>query len=330
MSIASPALRRTGLGVAAGALAGSLVALQNLDGWVALRTAAIVCSPVPLVLATSRGGVVSAVAGFGVAAMVVSAAPPTPDVPGWAVILGYGAVVAYVSFVARYMGAVNLLVLGGVVLAAGLVLLHLLVSAQARDHTVAQEYRTILQEAETELLANPALGELEEEQRVQMLSRLPVVQRLLPVIAVGEYFTSVLVSTWISVLLLRRLRLADIPRLNFGAWRLPEWFVFCFLVPAAGLLYGLWQGHDTLVTVTGNALIGVLCVLFAHGCAILHAFLRRVKARPLMEALVFVSVLLLAPPLPLLLMVAGLFDFLVDFRGRWTPVSPAPGERPEG
>ena len=90
-----------------------------------------------------------------------------------------------------------------------------------------------------------------------------------------------------------------------------------------------WQGWPGLTTATANVLLLVAGIYLLQGAAILHALLRRLEAHPLLEGVVFVAGFLLFGAMMLLLLaVAGLFDFLVDFRGRWTPPSPAPGERP--
>ncbi len=323
-----PALRRGGIGVAAGMAVGGLVAMQTMDTWPPLRSLAIVLTPLPLVLATVRAGLYGAAAAFGMAALLFVATPLGQHVPTWAFLVGYGGVVAYVLFVASRMAAVNALLGGGLLLAAGLATLDLAAGAQEQGHTWAAQYQALGAAVEAELTQSPALAEMEDQHREQMLRAAPIVRRMLPAITVGRYAGNLALATWACVFALRRLRWVAVPRLELAAWRLPEWTVIGFLVPAAGLLLAVWRDHAAATTVMGNLLLVMLCVYLAQGCAIMHAFLRRLRAHPLVEGILFLTVLFVMPLL-VLVMVAGLFDFHVDFRRRWMPPSTAPDERPQ-
>lgn len=328
---AHPALRRTGLGVAAGAAAGGLVALQGLEGWSVVRTAALILTPVPLVLASVRGRGLTIAVSLAVLALVVAVSPVGRITSPWGVAVAYGSVVAFVLLVIRVLPAFTVIVCSGVILSTSLAGLHLTLVARANGHSVAVEYQDLLTAAEADLRNAVSMAEADAEQRQQLEATIPVVQRLLPALAIGEYVSSLALATWTSLFALRRLRLAEVPRANFGAWRLPEWSVFGFILPAVGLLLGLWLQQAALVTVTANVLAVVIGVYLLQGCAIVHAFLRRLGTRPMVEAFCFLSILLLIPPLLLAVVVAGLFDFLVDFRGRWIPTAPcAPDERSDG
>ena len=288
----------------------------------------MILTPLPLVLVAVRGGAGATATAFGVATLLLLGTPWGEGVPAWAFVLGYGPIVAFVLTAMRHMHAVNQLVLGGVVLSAGLGLLHLTVSAQWNDRTMVEEYRALATATETALLDNPAVEDLDAERRAQVSRAAPLLVQLLPAIAIGQYASSLALACWCCVLAVRRFRLAEVPRLPLATWRLPEWAIVGFLAPAAGLLLAVRAENATAVTVFGNGLTLVLCVYFFQGWAILHAFLRRMRAPFLVQALVFAA-LFLVPVLLTVVLVAGLFDFQVDFRRRWMPTSAAPGERPE-
>lgn len=332
MTAGTRAQRPVLLGVVAGAAASAGLALQRAESLPVLAAGAAILTPVPLALAALRGGAPAVLTSFGLMGVLVVGTPLGDGLPVTVFVLWYGGVVWFVWAVARGLLGLNGLVLGAICLAALLAWLDLAVNARRHQRSTAEQYDALVDEYDAwvtetreEAQADERLSDLERDQRDQMLRMLPVGGRLIPAVAVGTFGAWLALVTAASWGIARRLGLAVAWEGSLADWRLPEWLIFAFILPGAGLLLALWAGWDGIVTVTANLLALAVVLYFAQGCAIVHAFGRWLKVHPLVEALAF-GAILLTPPLPILLTFAGLFDFQVDFRARWIPQAPATDE----
>jgi len=289
----------------------------------AVRTYALVLTPVPLLVAALRGGGIGVAASLGVCALVLATTAAGEDVPAWAFVIGYGGIVGFIVLALRFAPGMNFIMVGGMLMATMLGGVHTLVAAQRHGRTVKSEYEAMVSESTTALNESLAAAQVDADRQEQFERMLPVVAALIPAMLVGQYATGLALGCWAALFVARRWRLTDAPRFDFAAWRLPEWFVFVFIVPAAALLVGLVRDMPPVVTAAGNGVAAVVLLYMLQGCAILHAFLRRFRVHPGIEAVIFLSMVVVLPPLLMMVAIAGLFDFLVDFRGRWMPAPPA-------
>ena len=329
MTVSLPAQRPAFVGLVAGAAAGVCVALQRQTALPVLAASAVIITPTPLTIAVLRGGVVGGGVSFGVCGLLLSGTALGDQLPAWAFLCGYGLIVGFIVFTIRRGPTFSSLIAALVAVAVALAYLDLSVSAAQHERGAVAEYQAWVGQVEHELTSGAGWAELDSTQQEQVLRVLPVAKRLIPAFALGWFACWLAVASWLARGTVGLLGIASIPRRSFAAWRLPEWGIFGFIVPAGILLLGVAVGKPVWVTVASNVLVLVAALYLGQGCAVLHAFAQRFKIHPLIETLCFGAVLF-TPPLLVLVTLAGLFDYLVDFRIRWLPGAAAPGEpRPD-
>ncbi len=155
-----------------------------------------------------------------------------------------------------------------------------------------------------------------QSQTDQMKSIMEIIMLSLPAIMALSAIISALLNFLLTHYMLKRLGERDLPGLPpFTEWRMPIIFLFLFGFSLVGMYWGSTRSIDMLYNISLNGYYFAAMFCCVQGLSLLYCVMQHFKL-PVFPKIMIMVLVIVSYPFMEILVYAGLFDMIFDYRTR--------------